>query len=667
MKIKNGEKMSETDMCRGAYVLWKWHDREIDDLRKLRKELLDFYSKGFSGVIAKLDGSRYEFINPKVIRSIAQTSHWAKKRSLSFWFQIDPRQASRSLINKTGERVQNLIVTTRPGATLRTENLGMARVVENRFEIKYRYPRLYPTSVIQERAVCFEPAGVERVFLFKMEEGKVLRESVKDITSQSEFFADVKRGRVEIFGDLDFPCGRDSLVLAFPCFDTNLYDYAGRESNDYLNIFIENLFDACTHLDGITWGNGETGYIAETGHFPVSLSLYNSFMAEYGYDVRNFLYALVLDVDDGSHITIRNNYYDLLMDMVFSAQKDFYEMIHSFFNDLNVGFHHSWYINSRSTAGLLHGDIDPWLSLPTTSSIFMEIGSNCDSKKNYSSILSGIIIAKSLGRYSKDSVSFFTLNFDSVSEQSAAYWLNIVALYSLEPLIGSNEILKMDVDAINRRVNNIRALTGLEFPESDVALIFPAETVKSVSPLKAEQIIMRTNSLIADLTLHGIQLDVIDSALFMKGRQKKSGIEIDGNLYKAIVYPFPEVVDSRVLERICSIKTSGFPLYLGGGSPKFTQEGKQIGYDLKSVFDPDDIDTLLNKKIIPLFHYPENALATLIRGKDELIFLLCPREIGGVVNGEVIYGNYKFYVPESRGLVIFKTQNGNEVIQIDLS
>ena len=300
----NGASVSAKESPKGTFVIWKWGDPEIENSGLLRKQLLEISSRGFSGVLASLSRSRYEFIDPKVVRAMAQASQWAKKRNIAFWFQVDPRQASRTFISRTGERTENLIVARKSDNGLSQKNPNITKIKNKRFELRYEIPKVR-SDRLREVSLQFEPCGLERAFLFQMESGSILKDTIVDITEMSHFFSNIDQGYAEVFGEVQTPEDETWWSIAFPKFSTNLYDFAGRASNDLLLYFVEDVFDACTHLDGITWGEGEIGYIADMGRFPVSLSLYNSFIAEYGYDLRDVLYSLILPVDDRSHTRIR--------------------------------------------------------------------------------------------------------------------------------------------------------------------------------------------------------------------------------------------------------------------------------------------------------------------------------------------------------------------------
>jgi hypothetical protein len=665
----------------GTFFLWSWGDREIDDPRRLKNQILEIASCGFSTVLVSFDRMRYEFIDNKVIRAIAQASQWAKKRNIDFWIQTDPRQASRSLIRHSGEYTQNLIVAPTPEQARGGKIVNVAPVQDNHFELRYNYPGERKTDVLQETALYFEPEGLERAFLFQSQNGIIVNDTVRDITPISHFFANVQEKYVEVFGDVQIPEDETWWVVAFPCFKTNHYDYAGRESNDHLHHFIENLFDGCTHLDGFTWGKDTTGYITDIGRLPVSLSFLNCFRAEYGYDLRDVLYTLILDMDDGSHIRVRYDYYTLLMKTVFNAQKDFYVMIHSFFDGLGVGTHHTLRFDRQRSRNLIQGCIDPWRSQQIIDATFFEMEKTSDTGHRYHSILASLVFSKSLGIFSKTQRAYFQLQHTMVKLKTLMYWMDLANLFSVFCVIhptscsdknksvsGSSQLKWMDtpnwkeLQEYNRKVERIRTITRFHFPESNVALVFPMETIMCVGPQDGESMMQHTNSLISA----GVQLDVISPILLKEGSLSPQGLRIQDRVYEIIIFPYPEVLDPAVLETISLMDQFGLPILLGGCKPAFTTEGKRIPHVLPLVFDPrdEDLSSLWNHGLKQMFAMPKNAIGTCIRQENETLFLLYPKKSGGSFCGEVEYKNIVFSVPRSTGLVIYRAKEKGQIKQL---
>ncbi|MFH1942664.1 MAG: hypothetical protein ABIL68_11245 [bacterium] len=667
--------MIEDPKPEGAFFSWKWEDRDIDNPNILRRKLLEISSNGFSGLHVSLGNTRYEFIDLKVLRAVARVSLWAKKRNMTFYLHADPRQASRSFITRTGERMQNLIVTRKPNHRFSRAKLNVARVEDSRFELRYDIPRALHSSALQERALLFEPDCLEKAFLFQRKKGTALKDTIRDITHVSRLFSDLSKGVTEIFGDVRVPEGEEWWVIAFPKFNTNAFDFAGRESNDLMDLFIEDLFDACTHLDGITWGDGGAGYIANMGRFPVSLSLFNSFKAEYRYDLRSELYALVLDIDDASHVRIRHDYFSLLADTLFTAQKDFHLMLHSYFPGADFGFQIFCNAENAPADCLVQGSIDPWRSLESASSVIIDMRHHHNPAQDFESIISTLVISKSLGTFSKSQKAFVSLGNENNDQEVLDSLIDLMMLFSIQWLAQpwpEGNAVEQDakqtpdwthISALNRKIDLIRSLTGFRFPTADVALVFPTDTIMTIGSHDADPIIREVNQLIARLTLEGIQCDVISPSLLRECRFTTDELQIRHRTYRAVIYPYPEILDPKVLEIISAMAKRDFPILLGGCDPQFTTIGKRIPYILPLVFNPaaKDISALREKGIKPIFEAPGNSLTTLIPMGEETIILLCPKTYKGVVEGNLRIGEHKVTVEKSSCLMIFRQKKDGKI------
>ncbi|HHS14526.1 MAG TPA: hypothetical protein ENN03_12275 [bacterium] len=659
-----------TERPDGAFVIWVWGNREIENPKILKRQLLELCSRGFSGALATLRDTRYEFMDARVLRTIAQVSQWAHKRRFRFWFQTDPRQASRTLISKTGERMQNLLAAQNPSDGLDRTHPHIAPVKNNKFMLRYRFPRFHPSPMLKEKALCFEPSGLERVFLFQKSGHRIIHTSIRDITPYSNFYTNMIQCKVELSGEITTPPGESWWVMGFPRFDTNHYDYAGRESNDLLSTFVEDLFDACTHLDGISWGNGETGYVVDTGRFPVSLSLYNSFLAEYGYDLRNVLYSLVMDVDDNTHIRVRVDYYHLLMDMVFGAEQDFHRMIHSFFKGLDVGLHHTVPVKLQAARGLVQGSMDPWKSLKGVGSVFTEVKSN--GHQDPAALLASLAITRSLGIFSRKRRAFFNL-MNMGEDCDLSYWMDILALHSIHGLIPLNSGKPRKpcpwnvYETLNHQFARVKDITGLVFPTANTALIYPMETLMARGDSEADELVAAVNGLIGRLVMAGVHLDVLSPCILKQAKVTREGTTVQNRRYDTIIYPYPEVLDPQILEVISLMAKAAFPILLGGCKPSFTTRGKRIPHVLPVIFDPSDenLDALWNEGgMTRLITVPDTALSACIPHPDGTLFLLAPSCPGNTFKGDVLYSGNCFFVEKTDRLTIYQEDKPGKVKKI---
>jgi len=654
----------------GGYFLWHWKDAEILNPGALRSQLDMLVKHGFSGILTNIGSSRYVIDDPRTLRIISQVSQWSRKRNLDFFLQIDPRQNSHSLICRTGERTKNLLLTREPHLPVNKENLNIAKVKDGNFQIKILYPEKIPTNLLQVRALSFEPHCLEKAFLFKFSNGVILKDTIRDITRKTYFFADIVNNQVEIFGEVDVSPQEDWYVAVFPKFNTNMYDFAGRDSNDILLEFIEELFDAFVNLDGVIWGKEDFGYISGINRIPVSTSIYNSFKAEYGYNLQDFLLHIILKINDNSHIKVRLDYYNLLMELIYDGVNEFHSMLNSFFHGVDISNHYSRHTQNHLNSSLLSGNVDPWRSLDRATVVYSETPKTDKKKIKYEFLLTTFVIAKSLSAHSKKKKVFHKIDLSVIPSKELHLWINLMSLYSINFVIDNKDILsepdkRLIYKEYNKNIHEIKKFTGFLPPDSDYVLIFPIETIMTGNLSYDKNIIDCIYNLISELILKGIQIDVLSPLLLRKGKISDSGLQIGERIYKGLIYPFPVIIDTEVLYLLKLIEKTNIKIFMGG-DPQLTTESKPINYTFSNVFDPYDkkLSFLEENSIQPLFSLPDNCIGSLISTKKKQYILLHPAQYGTSVKGRVTFKDYSFNVTIKDSLVMYELSGKGKVKRI---
>lgn len=674
--------MTSHRILNDTVFIWKWGDREIENPLILKDQLNKIQSEGFQGVLVILKETRYEIIDKKVVRAVTQASQWARYRNMQFWFQSDPRRASRSLINRTGERTQLLLVSENGWSNSNSQPINLTQIKNNRFSLTYHYPQYTYSPLIKEFVLHFDPSGFERTFIFRMKNGVVIRDSVLDISSETRFSTNIAELVIEVFGEIRVPDDEEWWVIAFPRFDTNIYDYAGRESNDSLLIFVEDLFDGGAYIDGISWD--EMGYSGGLYHIPASLSIYNCFKAEFGYDIRDFLYGLVIDLDDQFHIKIRCDYYQLLTDLIYSAKDELYEKFHTFFGDILVGLPQTWKYQQNRVSHPATVPIDSWKGLDDQSVGMGKMSQFENLSNSFSEIISMCIITKSLGVYSAYQKSYFWIDFSRLTNNEIHYLSSLMGLFSIRLLVdgyGTEErSTKMspkelkykkrydwqEIKKLTQRLKTIQGITDYQFPISNVLLIFPIETLMNAKQDYCHEILGHIYRLIAQLFCHGIQLEVISPWLLKNGKFTVDGLKINDHVYQFVIYPYPEILRPEILELISKMDKYGFPIYFGGCRPQYTSKGKRIPHQFSTYFEMEEnqYDWLWREGVASLLQLPENGIGTIIQNEKETFILICPKNVQGATRGVIQYQDIQFKMKKSRGLSIFRRKNNNSFERI---
>lgn len=653
----------------GGFLVWFWKDSEIDQPRLIREQLDVIQSRGFSGILISICGSRYEIIDPKVIHAVAQASQWAKSRKMVVWVQADPRRASRSLIAETDERTQYLVLP--PGCTdpLSGESGISCPVKDGRFNLQMPFPALYSYAGIQEQAVRFDPAGLERAFVFQMKNGVILEDSVIDITVATRFLADMNTQTVEIFGEVGVPEEENWFVIAFARFDTNLYDFAGRESNDILRHFVESLFDSAAYLDGMTWDT--IGYPGGRWDFPVSLSIYQGFQSEFGYDLRDNLFALIFNMDSGLHLRVRQDYHHLLMESILDANKDLYSLFHSYFGAVESALPMSLMPAHHEGSTCCSLRADSWPVIQQATAGMTVLGWDCENIQITDQILTELVILRSQGVFSGHHKAYGQLIQPGKKIDQLQYCADLLALFSIRWMIQTVPDYSQDapiqteaddfipfgtnVVKLNERVMQLLRLTGYRFPEADFLIILPVETLMTTHYDEATTILNGFYQLIGHLVRSGFAIDIVTASALLDSNLMKDGLQLKHRSYHGVIVPYPKIIPAEFLDTIQTWDRQHFPVWIGGCSPRFTTDGKPVSQDWDVRFDPlsGDLSLFELKNKTTRLILPEHALGSWLHSSGGYQILVSPDAPGKSVQGKGEFKGIQFELPRLNQLSIF--------------
>lgn len=671
--IHEGVELNPQLSRHGALFVWSWDDTAIEKPNDLKLTLDAIINHGFSGVLARLKQSRYPLLHPRVVRAVTQVSLWAKNRNLPFWFQADPRQSSRQLINQSGDCSQSLMYTQYNPESQMASAVNVCPIKDNAFNLVFSYPEYRTSSKLDDRALMFIPNSLERAFMFKMKNGKLQKKWLRDISSITNFFVNIPERQIEVFGHINTLGDDDWWVMAFPKFDLNLYDYAGRIANDAMYNFVEDLFDSGAYIDGITWDTA--GYIMDIGRLPVSTSIYNSFLVEYGYDIRDFLYALVMDVDDGSHIRIRHDYHSLLMGLVYTAFKEFTTVGKSFLGGIDSATSHSWSFRTQPSLSLIQGDMDPWQGLNASSVGMTEMALDNSLTDQLPLVVSQLVATKSLATFSESKRAYLHLKIKDLNHWE--YLFDLMAFYSVEPMIDSGQIqvhgsvfefenhYDKSIEYINKRLESVREISRFALPMANTAIVYPIDTIMAVGHEKADHLIHQFHHCVAAFSLLGIQLDILSPGLLLKGSIKNGNLQIDHRYYECLLYPFPEIIRTDVLNTLSVFSAQGFSTCFGGSRPQFNILGERVPHTYPVHFDPADIskDTLSELGLKGLVKGLHNGMANLIHLGDTQVLLMIPAAPNLEMSGDLVCENARVKLEPTNRLVIFEIDLNGKITQ----
>ena len=416
------------------------------------------------------------------------------------------------------------------------------------------------------------------------------------------------------------------------------------------------------------WGSDDTSYGIIKDIIPVNLSIYNSFIAEYKYDIRDFLYALVLPVDDNTHIKIRTDFFSHLDTLVKESKKDFYLTMHSFFPDMEL-------INQyKISKGLSEESnklpsFDPWYYGKESAGYITQIEDNISPL-----LLPALVMSKSFSLITGLSGSAIDVSDNYSGYMDMEYITDLCSLFSVD-FVMSKDNLHYDksndntinyLSEINEKMYKISKITKKRTPFSEILFVYPVQTIMNLLPGKRASAVREIFRIINQLTLNNIQVDIFSPVHLTKSSISEKGIKLGNRVYKSIIFPFAEIVDRKTLQTIRKINQYKIPLIFLGSAPAFTTDSIKISEANYSFFNTDsdfirEIAPLLPE---PVAKFPKNSVGTHILLSDRTIILAAPSEKNLEFSGKIIFEEEEITVKNEKSLVVLEKIAGEKLKRI---
>ncbi len=671
-----------------ASMFWTWQDRTIENPDVLLAELRDLKAAGFDGLFVMPRATRYHLFDEEMTAAVQLASEACRREGIEFIWGPDPRFAAHPIVAETGYGAEVLLTgldfmaktpakdskETDPDRQL----LNECRVEGGRYSLRYNYPVRRDIHMLTEVSLWFNPAGVDRVVAYQRgADGKVLAASVRDITAGHHFFVNRAVSYVEVFGKVELPPG-EWWVVAFPRFGTNLYAYDAPEHEKRMIALLDRYKERGIAFDGFWWD--EPGYTLQFGQYAISDRIYADFQAKYGYDLKVKLHALLLPLDDASHLRVRHDYFQLVMDYVFGAERRFWQEGEKRFGRLRMGIHHVWH---SMPDNIYHGSADYWRGLEAVDAGYTDDNGfesyfTCTLARKFEQI-SYMIQAASLGRFSRSGKAFYNRWGVKYGPEVAAYWNDLMPLFSnqwLQHSYGSTAAIGGGRDfgpgfpnhptwpllpGWVEKTRRVHAITGYRLPLAEVAVVYPVPTVIVGREPENDALLNRVNRLVGAMPAAGVGADAISEGFFAEGKLDGDAFVVRGQRYRAVVLPHARVLTAAGLVQVQALRAAKFPVHFVDELPKATLDGAPIALPEATVAfrTPDDAATLPG--LIESLHLPTaltrlpGAYVSAVPGDGETLFVLVmPIEPGATVGGELACRGVKFPVAPTSGLAVYE-------------
>lgn len=668
-----------------ATMFWTWQDEAIENPSVLLAQLRDLKAAGFDGLFVMPRATRYQIFDDEMIAAVKLASEACRHEGIEFIWGPDPRFGAHHIIQKTGFGADILLTgadflakSPAPGNTLPPDRalLNECKVENGRFTLRYNYPTRRDVHMLTEVGLWLNPVGVDKVFAYQRKDGRVVTSSVRDITAQHHFFINRSLFYVEVFGKPDLPPG-EWWIVAFPRFGTNLYAFDAPEHEQEMMKLLDRYKAEGIRFDGFWWD--EPGYYLQFGHYAISERIYRDFKAKYGYDLKEKLYALLLTLDDESQMRVRNDYFQLVMDYVFGSEERMWKEGEKRFGPLRMGIHQNWHTIPDN---MYHGSADYWRGLAALDSGYTDAGSfekyfKASLADKYEDV-SFMILATSLGRYSKTGHAYFNQWGVKYEEPVPVYWNDLMALFSNEWIQHSYGITKgigagrdfgpgfpnhstwSLLPSLVEKTRRVHDITGYRLPVAEVAVVCPLATMMVGREPENDDIMSKVNRLVGAMPAAGVQVDFISDNWLGDAVLEHGQLKLGKQSYKAVVLPCARVVTAKELAVLQKLVAEKFPIYIVDEAPALTVEGQRVALGLPVSFkleaDASGLTAAINHLNLPspVTGLPGAFVSAIPAENSDLLLSIMPVNPGQSVAGEIICRGQTVKVERASTLSIYR-------------
>lgn len=666
-----------------SMMVWSIHDAVIEDPALLEKQFHDLRRAGFDGVAVFVRCSRYTWAQAPARVALKRIGELCREHGLQYWAGPDARFISHSLLGKS----HGLPVVLYGDQVRATHVPHFAPVIENRFRLRCDIPARH-SHMFHEVAIEFAPAGILAAYAVPVGGTAVAPQEVVDITAKTHFFYNARDRYVEAFGFFQPPDSRAWQVLAFFLVHSSHVDFSSAGHMQRYQSKLTEFAQDVPSLDLLMWD--EPGYTCVYGALPFSAQIQKEFKTRTKLALNKHLWKLALDCSDESHIPIRTNYFQTVQDSMIGAQRRIWTAMKKVWGpNLRAGIHDTWHFESADMCDMNHGSMDLWRSLPIHSGGFVDVGGvnqlRDPDSGYYANLAAMSIIAKSLGKFSREKFAFN--NLWTVGDDEGEGWqksvmdycVNVMALFGQRWLahaygpvgtigeentfLGSPPLPGYPQHSTwpefpqwNQRLREHFAAVAGQLPWANVLVVYPVETLYALANHRADAIAAEVFNLLLALTDHHYHVDVISNSIFTKGLWKDQQFILEQNGYDAVIFPHAEIISAAA----ASIQQNGADqaLYVFS-EPRKLANGQNLSLPVahRARVLEEALSWLEEKPELRPVQAPANSWISLTRMPEQAIITLAPSRHGYQYEGALVCGDKAVMISRSANLsrVIFSS------------
>jgi hypothetical protein len=678
-------------------MFWLLKDAEIENKDLLKSQFDDLKNAGYTSLYVMLRATRYDIYDKEVMLAAQTVGEMCQQHGIEFIFGLDPRFGASYITRQTGYGAQFLLTTPdyktdiaaesiKQSDNIETNGLNEQRVIDGKYNLKYSYPSRRDSHILTEVGLWFNPLSVDKVYAYQRKDGKVISSSVRDITQSHHLFINRSFYYIEVFGKAVLPQG-EWFVTAFPRFITNMYAYDSKEQQGIFEGLIGEYKKQDVKLDGIVWD--EPGYYVDFGKYIISEQIYTDFQQRYGYDLKSKLFALSLNLDNDSHLKVRYDYFNLLMDYVFDGQRSCWKIAKQHYGKMRMGIHATWH--DLVSEDKFHGAGNLWKHLDAVDGGYTDDGffeKYFTENLEYKFLTTGFLqLSKGIARYTetqKAHLNQWGVNYDNKvpvykNDLMAAFsneWINHSYGYtgvmgadrSFGPGYPNHESWKIMPELI-AKCKKVNEITNYTLPLGESVIVYPTTSLLVSWAADGFQKERRILEFIGSMPAMGLQTDVIGSNLLDEAEVKNGKLVVRGHVYSSVFFPFNKILSDKSVKVLQQLLKQKGLVYFGGEVPALSLEGNNVDLKVKTSFsltgDIQKTMTEIQKLNIPSScSQLKGAYLNLIPSNDSKTFFLTVMPIfpGVSVSGIVQCLGQKVDIKPTTKLAIYQLTKGKKAI-----
>jgi hypothetical protein len=220
---------------------------------------------------------------------------------------------------------------------------------------------------------------------------------------------------------------------------------------------------------------------------------------------------------------------------------------------------------------------------------------------------------------------------------------------------------------LNKMSDEIKALTSYDLPLSDVAVLYPVNTIFSIWATEGNILEKKLLPLYGGMSAYGIHADLLASYMLGEASLRQGKLWIKGEEYSSVIIPDNIIITKKTADFLTLLLEQDFPVYFGGEMPQFTMDGQELDFKAKYHFSIDgDVEKSLSElktlKPSSICSQLEGAYVNVIptQNNDEYFLSIVPVVPKTKIKGSVVCMGVEVEILPTSTLAIYKVnKNGS--------